>query len=418
MEFAKKPRWGALLGALAACASWACGDDPSRPQAEMLDPGDADGGTPAKDAGPPLDCKTSRPDQDADYDTFTRAGGDCNDCDPLISPASFEVAGNDVDEDCDGTAQATPTSCDADLDAYSQHADDAARALGLCNFAAQIDRKWGARYVAWSRLDGSATLEDPRQVWLTDRFGAVTPHEGQRMLVLSTGVARDEDERDYTPGCDVFSSQDQGQAGFSGGVAPPKNYPVDSSLCPAGSSQSSHSLAFNDVGLSLKIRIPNNAHGVSFDSIFFTYEYPSWVCSAFNDFFAVFKDGGDKSVVFDAHGDPVGVNTALLSVCRPSELAARKIACEQGPELLAGTGFDEGEATCGVTPENADVGGASTGWLRTTVPVDPRKDYVTLLFRLWDSGDPKLDSTVLIDNLHFDVEAPAASSTIPINAAP
>ncbi|HND34337.1 MAG TPA: MopE-related protein, partial [Myxococcota bacterium] len=42
---------------------------------------------------------------DDDGDGFTEQGGDCDDADASISPADLEVAGDGLDNDCDGTAQ-------------------------------------------------------------------------------------------------------------------------------------------------------------------------------------------------------------------------------------------------------------------------------------------------------------------------
>lgn len=359
----------------------------------------------------------STPDQDADYDGFSRDHGDCDDCDPELSPAAFEVVGNSVDEDCDGMALQQPAACDGDLDPESDEAEDAVRALGLCTFSNQLDLAWGVRNADWKLIDGDDELEDRRQVWLTDSFGAVTPREGEKLLVMSTGVARDVDEPDYTPECDTFTSLREGDTSYTHGVEPPGDYPLDSSQCPEGSLESKSSPAYNDVGLRVRIKVPTNARSLAFDSIFFTHEYPEYVCSSFNDFFVVFMNDDERNIVFDSRGDSVGVNTALLSVCRQSDLAKRKIPCEQGPELLAGTGFDRREATCGETQENADIGGASTGWLHTSVPL-PHDEFVTLHFMLWDSGDPDLDSTVGIDNLHFETIELSKPSTGPITAAP
>ena len=65
-------------------------------------------------------------------------------------------------------------------------------------------------------------------------------------------------------------------------------------------------------------------------------------------------------------------------------------------------------------PMLEDRGGASTGWLRTSVPIKPSQ-FMTLKFVLWDSGDPLLDSTVVIDNFQWVAEdAPSGAVTTPI----
>ena len=42
---------------------------------------------------------------DDDGDGYTEAGGDCNDSNPSVNPSRLEIAGNGIDDDCDGTAQ-------------------------------------------------------------------------------------------------------------------------------------------------------------------------------------------------------------------------------------------------------------------------------------------------------------------------
>jgi hypothetical protein len=59
-----------------------------------------------------------------------------------------------------------------------------------------------------------------------------------------------------------------------------------------------------------------------------------------------------------------------------------------------------------------NIGGAATGWLHTEVPVRPFQ-LVKLWIALWDSADPWLDSTVLLDNFRFSA-APPQTGTRPI----
>ena len=42
-------------------------------------------------------------DEDFDGDGYSEVGGDCDDGNPNISPAEFEVDGDGVDNNCDGT---------------------------------------------------------------------------------------------------------------------------------------------------------------------------------------------------------------------------------------------------------------------------------------------------------------------------
>ena len=378
----------------------------------------------AEAAGPPPDagsCADSTGLEDDDRDGFSRADGDCDDCDPGRGPFAIDVPNNGIDEDCSGMdAVAVKASCDADLDSAKLELDpdiaSVVRALGFCGErVSEASHKAGLIGARWLLLSGSSTLHDPRQVWLPPQFGTITPHDGQALVVLSTGVARDRNAVGYTRGCDVFGSKLDQSGSWSRGQPPPKGFPKDSTQCQ-NMSVSMGALAYDDIGLELTLRAPGNAAGISFDSLFFTYEYPDFVCSRFNDFFVVLMDPvpaglsaaqkKDGDVAVDDDGNPIGVNTGLLSVCTPTTRSARPIACGEGSTLLTDTGYGEGESSCAPTPQGAaPIGGASTGWLHTEVPVVPGGVF-KLRFALWDSGDPLLDSSVALDALRFIARPP------------
>jgi hypothetical protein len=232
-------------------------------------------------------------------------------------------------------------------------------------------------------------------------------------LALSSGVARAPEQPGYTRNLtDSFNGTAH---------TPPAGYPKASSICPRGLLDGFVSKGiFNQAALEVKVRVPTNAFSLSFDSIFYSYEYPDYICAPFNDFFIAMlepHDKGDGNIVFDTNGDPIGVNNGLLAVCDPKlqdPMAAKHFDCLQGLELLKGTGFGAGEyVDIGLFgSETVGAGGASTGWLTTLSPAKAGS-VITLRFAVWDTGDTLLDSTVLIDRFAWSVQQPTTATTKP-----
>ncbi|HEX5656857.1 MAG TPA: choice-of-anchor L domain-containing protein, partial [Polyangiales bacterium] len=386
----------------------ACGSSADNGGSSPLDT-DSTGKRDAGRADAKVDARTSTPvpcgssdTDDADKDGFSKAAGDCNDCDEKVNPAAYDYPTDSVDDDCSGdAARSTDAPCDEGLAIDSSDAQNAARSIGLCSFSDESSKAWGVLSARFTNATGTGSITDPLAAGLLPKFGAVKPSQGDAFLALSSGVARAPDQEDYTSACDTFGSICV--FACSKGGAAPAGYPKESSSCKsAGNIFQLGSPIFNQSALELTIRVPSNASSLSFDSIFYTSEYPNFICSQYNDFFAVFKepkpDGvSDGNIVFDSNGDPIGVNTGLLAVCDPttqSPTATKQFACEGGTALLKGTGYGAGENTCDVS---GSEGGASTGWLHTTAPVKAG-EVITIRFAIWDTNDPNLDSTVLIDN--------------------
>ncbi len=349
-------------------------------------------------------CGNGREDIDHDGDGFTPAHGDCDDCSPQVNPDSFDDPLNDVDEDCSGTAATEPEDCSAGLVMDSADAEDAARTMGLCRFLDARDRGWGVISARWTRADGEGTPGSQRQHGIVDDFGSLAPTQGASMLVLSSGAARAPDHAGYTSDCDTYSTSPRGEL--------PEGLDPNTPACPGVETGD----VYDPVALELKLRVPANAHGLQFNSNFFTYEYPNYVCSPFNDFYVVLMDpkpGGspDGNLVFDVDGNRVSVNNSLLRACEAGRHSGRDFACPLGTGPLADTGFD-GDASCGSYFSDR-VTGAATGWLQTQVPVEGGS-VVTLRFAIWDSGDPNLDSLVLVDGFTWLVEEPETLATEPI----
>jgi hypothetical protein len=138
------------------------------------------------------------------------------------------------------------------------------------------------------------------------------------------------------------------------------------------------------VGLEVKLRAPTNATGYAFNFRFYSFEYPEWVCTSFNDQFIALVSPApagsiNGNICFDSQNNPVSVNVGFFDVCA---------GCPAGTGELQGTGFDTWD----------DAG--ATVWLESQAPVTGGEE-VTIRFTIWDTGDTAWDSTALIDNFHW-----------------
>ncbi|MCP4443890.1 MAG: hypothetical protein GY811_00910 [Myxococcales bacterium] len=310
---------------------------------------------------------------DIDGDGFTVCEGDCcetaADCaEPaLVNPGAVEVTAEDGsesgDENCNGEVDEAAVLCDSALALDDGDALHAANALDIC------DTTYALVSAAYVRADGSA-FGTSRQHGIQTAFGSsVVPRLGSSMLALSSGAAR-------TPGqpgaCTTESCDGSGEG------SPPAGFPQDVPGCQGD-------LNINDdVALELTLKAPANAKGYSFDFKFYSFEYPEWVCTSFNDQFVALVEPAPEgsingNIAFDTQTNPVSVNIAFFDVCE---------GCPLGTDDLLGTGFD-----------TLDDAGA-TDWLRTQAPITGGSEF-KISFMLWDTGDSLYDSTVLIDNFRW-----------------
>ena len=333
------------------------------------------------------------PDEDKDGDGFTINDGDCNDCDANVNPNALEVMITEpdpmtgmvpepADEDCDGTVDnVAPPSCDGGLAIDSASATDAAHAIELCKDASGTG-DWGLVSASYVRANGDPTTAS-LQTGILDGFGPnVAPRGGSQMLVLSSGHARTPDQ----PGaCGSLTCSVNGS-----GTAPP-GFPQNAPGCTISD------VINDDIGLQVDLIAPSNATGYKFDFDFYSFEYPEWVCTTFNDQFMALVAPApmgslDGNISFDSMNNPVSVNVAFFNVCA---------GCSLGTAELTGTGFDVWD----------DAG--ATSWLQTVAPVSGN-DHVTIRFAMWDTGDTAWDSTTLIDNFQWI----ASGGTVTIGTTP
>lgn len=354
-------------------------------------------------AGGGITCTPGGPDDDVDGDGFTPNQGDCEDCDPSRNPNAIEVAtepgGTPYDEDCDGeTDEDDYVLCDEGLAVDDADPFASARAMELCKTSGD-GIEWGVVNARWSLPDGSEPAPSILPNFhlghgILSAFGPnVTTQAGARMAALSSGTARQPTDIGY-------KSVD----GFSKGYqcAHPQGFPKESPSCPGSITGQPNDAA----GLEIEIRPPSNATGFSFDFKFYTFEWPGFVCSSYNDFFVAlltpFPAGQtDGNIAFDKQGNPVSVNNAFIEVCgcpgNPPQscfAGGKEFECPLGDFDLIGTGF--GFDSCAFCD---DHGG--TGWLRTNAPIADTSKNIKVLFAVYDSGDGVLDTTTLIDNFRW-----------------
>jgi hypothetical protein len=384
-------------------------------------------------------------DLDADADAFTTCGGDCCDnpnqgcTDPaLVNPGAFEVAGNQLDDDCNGMIDdAVAASCDTGIASNSGNALDYAKALELCQTATTADQKWGvigARLV----LPSGTGSPNANQRSIRSAFGGTTVQSGASFVVLSTGNAA-------APGMtspSYMAFQNGAPIGTSSGVPTDWLAANGGSLpnapgCPAPSGGTT---ALDPVMLELTIRTPSNAKSFKLSTNFLSSEYPEWTCSPYNDFFVVLltstwngqpANPADKNLAFYTAPNmskyPVGVNlahgnTGLFTVClngqtgcAPPSVVGSISTCVSNAQL-AGTGmelanplpqFSGDPGYCGT---NNQVGGG-TGWLVTSGNVNGG-EVITLRIAVWDTSDGYYDSIALIDKLEWSVNASQPGTVI------
>jgi hypothetical protein len=371
-------------------------------------------------------------ENDADGDGWTNCRGDCCDAagfgcaEPLlVNPGAFEVAGNDVDDDCDGVIDNPVAVCDSGLPSNSANALQYAAAMDLCQTTIEDppveDKRWGVISAELVRASGSGTPATSSRA-IRPKFGASTTRLGDSMVVLSTGNAAA--PGDESPS---FSAFERGKNMGTTSTVPGDWLSANGGSLPnaPGCPQAAGGNTANDpVMLKLRVRVPTNARSFSVSANFFSAEYPEWVCSPYNDFFVVLLDSGfagdpanppDKNLARYTAPDmtdyPVGVNlaygnTGLFQVCLngptgcEGEAVSGTVTACTGTGELVGTGFDRTSTGCG----SSNLAGGGTGWLVTSGNVVPG-EIMELRLAIWDTSDHLFDSLVLLDNFQWSVEA-------------
>ena len=354
-------------------------------------------------------------DGDGDGDGFTQLDGDCNNCDPNANPGAVEVIvtepdmdGNmkePADEDCDGEIDEVEV-CDTGLQVADPDPMNGARAMDICQQATPGDKKWGVLEANYVRANGSF-LGANLAAGILPNFGPnVNVQKGERLLALSSGYAR-------LPGDPNECGSSSCNTNFGG--QPPPGFPQDVPGC-AGLNNIN-----DDIALQLKMRAPTNATGYKYLFKFYSFEFPEYVCTSYNDQYIALVNPApmgsiNGNISFDSASNPVSVNVAFFDVCDPNGISNYASVCGKckpapNPYCPSGTGELFGNGFGGEW--FGDAGG--TSWLQTIAPIGPGEEF-TIRFAIWDTGDTALDSTVVLDGFEWIAtggEVTVGTGTVP-----
>jgi hypothetical protein len=307
--------------------------------------------------------------------------------------------------------------CDAGLASNSSNPADYAKAMDICQTTTAQDTNWGLISATFTLTSGTGT-PDARSRSIRPSFGSNNiPRAGSSMVVLSTGAAAAKGQANpsyvaFQPGLDTGTSSVMP----SDWLAANGNAVPNAPGCPAPSGGTT---ARNPIMLTLKLRVPHDAHSFAVSAKFFTSEFPEYVCSPYNDVFVVLLD----STYAGTPANPTDKNIAvyngpnsqkyIMSVnlvqagfltqcvdghtgCASGSVAGTMTGCISTAGL-AGTGMDDPDS--GSCDSNSLVGGG-TDWVAIRGNVVP-DEVIMVRFAIWDTSDGTYDSLVLLDNFRW-----------------
>lgn len=327
----------------------------------------------------------------------------------------MEIAGNGCDDDGNGQVDEKVAACDGDL--ANDDPTTFAKALGICQ-SAGADR-WGI--VSAEYTNGRGATPSRSQHSMLTKFGNVLkPREGKRLGVVGTSTTSEEGG--------PYGYREVGASGIDGSVPSP---------CAVGQSCGASFAGKDVMTVKLMIKVPANAKGFGIDYNFFTSEWPWYVGSAFNDGFLVHvqSESGSGNIALDSKGGRIDVNNGFFDRCTPNvKLGCANgqqpglSACPGGDAELAGTGFSkrtfpdvsldtppssniQSKPCFGLPKLPASTGGA-TGWLSSQTAVTPG-ETITVQISIWNTGDNRLQSVALVDNIHWIAGETTTGTTRP-----
>lgn len=238
--------------------------------------------------------------------------------------------------------------------------------------------------------------------------GAFPPREGSKYVVIGSGRV---DEMDDSTGFGCNS--DLGSydpitlpAPMVGTDAGPQTCAENANLIGMGdcSNTIEAQLGANSVNDYTELRItatvPDGVNSISYDLAYFSFEYPDYYLSIFNDMYIGWLESEvwTGNISFDESGNPISLNAGFLDY--------RDANPANDPECQGNCSAPELHGTC-------MQGHAGTKWLTTTAGVKPGETF-TLVLGIFDMSDSILDSYAFVDNFAWGCDGDQPPSTTPI----
>jgi hypothetical protein len=147
-------------------------------------------------------------------------------------------------------------------------------------------------------------------------------------------------------------------------------------------------------------QVPMEVNSITYDLAFFSYEYPDYYLSVFNDMYIGWLDSEvwTGNISFDEAGQPISLNAGFLDY--------RDANAPNDPMC-------QGQCTAPELHNTCMQGHAGTKWLTTTAGVVPG-ETITVVFAIFDMSDSILDSYVFLDNFWWGCDGDQPPSTVPI----
>lgn len=238
--------------------------------------------------------------------------------------------------------------------------------------------------------------------------GAFPPQEGSKYVVIGSGVVNELDDNVGLSACNSdLGAYDPGTL-----PSPMIGTDVGAQTCAEnpgliGMGDCSNTIEAQLAGtvndyteLRITTTVPDFVNSFSYNLAYFSYEYPDYYLSVFNDMYIGWLESEvwTGNISFDEQGAPISLNAGFLDYRDANPL--------NDPECQGGCSAPEIHGTC-------MEGHAGTKWLTTTAGVKPG-ETMTLVLAIFDMSDSILDSYAFVDNFQWGCDGDQPPSTTPI----